>query len=167
MINITAGDESFNLTDGCEVTVSQIYIKIKPTEIYWLKNGKIKTFQNATQLKKLFHGFGEVTYKFQNPTRQSVFEEQGIYQCVVDFEGLDGPIIGRTFNVNIKGMQFFRILLLIITKLGFFDIIAICRIFKKMICDLYKVKSGTHFNAAQGFLNELKVSNLNQTNLLK
>ena len=101
VINRTAGDEPFDLWASCEVTVSP-YLQFKPTEIYWLKNNKVKTLQNATQLVKI-PSRADVIYRFQNPTRQSVFEEEGIYQCVVDFVGLEAPIVGRTFNVIING----------------------------------------------------------------
>ena len=110
VMDITTGDQPFSLQKGCDFVVSR-YLQIKPNEIYWLelKNGTTKKiFQNKTQLEKFSNvESNEITYKFQNLTRQSVFEEQGVYQCVVNFAGLDGPIVGRTFIVNIKGIKLF------------------------------------------------------------
>ena len=121
LINITAGDKPFTFPKGCEVTVSR-HLQIKPNEIYWLKNGTIKTFQNASRLQKLpTESSNEVSYIFQNPTRQSVFEEQGIYQCVVDFAGTDGPIIGKTFNVTIRGTKCFTHFFFLKLTLDFVD----------------------------------------------
>uniref|UniRef100_A0A7M5V0Y8 Uncharacterized protein n=3 Tax=Clytia hemisphaerica TaxID=252671 RepID=A0A7M5V0Y8_9CNID len=105
-VRLTGGVQStFTFPGGCQMTVPK-QLKFKPSEVYWLKNGVKKTFFNLTQLKPVpsKNGF-DVIYTFDNKARVVTREVTGVYQCVADFDGLDTPVIKRTFNVTVKVIE--------------------------------------------------------------
>ena len=86
--------------EGCNFTVSE-NLQFRPKEVYWMKNDE-KIFANlsisSAQNK-------QITYKFPNIDKVPTFEDQGLYRCVLDFNGLESPIYSPTLNISIQGMN--------------------------------------------------------------
>ena len=86
---------------GCQLSVNR-NVKLESHNLYWLKDGVEKMHFNVTGLSGKDRV--NINYRFENKERPVVFEAEGVYQCVADFDGLDAPIIGKTFNVTIHGI---------------------------------------------------------------